>query len=70
MKLLALAEKYNYTCVYCHKKFPIEQLTRDHYYPRSVTKAGKRGEESIVLACNMCNISKADLNPYYFKYKL
>lgn len=46
----------NYTCQYCGKKFPTEELTFDHVMPRC--KGGKTTWENIVTACKCCNGKK------------
>ena len=43
----------NYTCQYCEKKFPPDQLTKDHVKPRAY--GGKTNWENIVIACSKCN---------------
>jgi 5-methylcytosine-specific restriction endonuclease McrA len=47
-----------YTCAYCGKIFPFEELTRDHVIPRS--KGGKDVWTNVVTACDYDNHRKAD----------
>lgn len=55
--LKKLAEQNGYQCYWCHKKFPLDQLSRDHYDPKRL-RMGKQGR--IVLSCKPCNSFKAD----------
>lgn len=48
----------NYTCLYCGKRFPMKQLTKDHVVPRSA--GGRTTWENIVTACKSCNSRKDD----------
>lgn len=50
-----------FTCQYCGKKFPSEELTLDHVYPKS--RGGGTSWENIVSACKKCNQKKADKTP-------
>ena len=69
MKLIDLAIKYNFTCYWCHKKFRIEELSRDHINPirkkhrNESTKTGDR----FVLACKCCNISRGSIPFFIYK---
>jgi 5-methylcytosine-specific restriction endonuclease McrA len=47
-----------YRCQYCGEKFPTNELTFDHYVPRS--KGGKTVWANILTACIWCNAKKAD----------
>jgi len=47
-----------YTCQYCGKKLPTEDLTIDHVVPKS--HGGKTTWENCVLACYNCNAKKAN----------
>ncbi|MDE2105707.1 MAG: HNH endonuclease [Patescibacteria group bacterium] len=48
----------HYRCQYCGEKFPISELTYDHYIPRS--KGGKTTWDNILTACLKCNAIKSD----------
>ena len=50
-----------YTCQYCGKKFPANELTLDHVYPKS--RLGPDIWENIVACCKECNQYKADKTP-------
>ncbi len=56
--------KYNlylrdlFTCQYCVKQFPQNQLTLDHVIP--ISKGGKTHWNNIVAACNPCNSRKGN----------
>lgn len=53
-----------FTCQYCAKRFPTEDLTFDHVVPRS--RGGRTCWENIVTACggtDGCNAQKADRTP-------
>lgn len=68
MKLLVLAEKYGYTCHWCKRKFPLDDLTRDHIYPKGHPKRGvSRKQGSMVLACIVCNQERGNLPYEVFK---
>lgn len=51
----------NHTCQYCGKKFPSDDLTLDHVYPKS--RLGPDIWENIVTCCKECNQYKADKTP-------
>lgn len=48
----------NYTCQYCGRVPPRDELTIDHVIPRS--RGGKSTWENVVLACMSCNTRKSD----------
>jgi 5-methylcytosine-specific restriction endonuclease McrA len=50
-----------FTCQYCGKQFPSNDLTFDHLIPRE--KGGKTTWENIVTACSPCNARKANKLP-------
>ena len=52
----------DYTCQYCGKKFPSEDLTFDHVTPRS--KGGRTMWTNVVTACSSCNLVKASFMPH------
>lgn len=58
-KHLYLRDKY--TCQYCYKKFPSNELTLDHIIPQS--RGGKNTWGNLVTACGKCNRDKADRTP-------
>lgn len=49
----------NFTCQYCGKTPPHDELTIDHVTPRS--KGGKSVWENVVLACYGCNLHKSNM---------
>jgi 5-methylcytosine-specific restriction endonuclease McrA len=67
MKLLTLCKIYDYTCYWCHKKFDIEDLSRDHIKP-------KNGKPSLsgkcVLSCIFCNQKRGNKDFDYFREEL
>ncbi len=50
-----------FTCQYCRRAFPTEELTFDHVQPRS--RGGRTTWENIVTCCIDCNSSKANRTP-------
>jgi 5-methylcytosine-specific restriction endonuclease McrA len=46
----------NFTCQYCGRKAPKDELTIDHVIPRS--RGGKSTWINVVLACSTCNSRK------------
>lgn len=50
-----------FTCQYCWKQLPTEDLTFDHVIPRS--KGGKTIWANIVTCCVDCNAEKANRTP-------
>ena len=46
----------NFTCQYCSKKFPANDLTFDHLVPRCLY--GKTTWQNVVSACTTCNLKK------------
>lgn len=51
----------NYTCQYCGRKPPADELTLDHVLPRA--QGGDTSWTNCVLACYQCNAQKADRRP-------
>jgi len=51
----------DYTCQYCGKKFPSEDLTFDHVVP--VALGGQKRWDNIVAACFRCNHKKGGRTP-------
>ena len=51
----------DYTCQYCGKKFPSEDLTFDHVVPVAV--GGQKRWDNIVAACFRCNHKKGGRTP-------
>lgn len=51
----------NYTCQYCGRKLPPQQLTFDHVIPKSL--GGKTQWENIVTCCTICNVKKRGKTP-------
>ena len=51
----------NYTCQYCRKEFPTQDLTFDHVVPAS--QGGTRTWDNIVTCCLSCNRRKANRTP-------
>lgn len=54
----SLYRRDDYTCQYCHKQFPDDELSMDHVNPRA--NGGKTSWENCVTACLGCNNKKAD----------
>src|ERR1700738_5096816 len=50
-----------YTCQYCHKALPSNELTLDHVIPRS--RAGETTWENLVACCHHCNNRKGNRTP-------
>jgi 5-methylcytosine-specific restriction endonuclease McrA len=50
-----------YTCQYCHRTLPSNELTLDHVVPRS--RAGESAWENLVTCCNACNNHKGSRTP-------
>ena len=50
-----------YTCQYCHKVLPSNELTLDHVIPRS--RAGETTWENLVACCHHCNNRKGSRTP-------
>lgn len=50
-----------YTCQYCHKTLPSNELTLDHVIPRS--RAGETTWENLVACCHHCNNRKGNRTP-------
>ena len=46
----------NFTCQYCHERFPTNELTFDHLIPRCLN--GKTSWDNVVSACTTCNLKK------------
>ncbi len=57
-----------YTCQYCGRRFPSEQLTMDHVLPRS--RGGKTTWSNVVTACKRCNQYKSNRTPEEANMKL
>ena len=58
----------NFVCQYCGKKFPAEELTLDHVYPKS--RFGPSIWKNIVTYSKECNQKKADRTPKEARMKL
>ena len=70
MKLLSLAKKHNYICWWCKKKFSIEDLSRDHIYPKKhPMRSINRQQGNMVLACIFCNQERGNLPFEVFEHK-
>ena len=52
----------NFTCQYCLRIFPENQLNLDHVTPRD--KGGRTSWENIVTSCFRCNTRKANKLPH------
>jgi 5-methylcytosine-specific restriction endonuclease McrA len=50
-----------FTCQYCEKKLPANQLTVDHVFPKS--RGGPESWENLVACCYPCNRRKANRTP-------
>lgn len=51
----------NYHCIYCNKKFAIEDLQLEHIIPRS--RGGKTTWENTATSCYKCNQKKSNKTP-------
>jgi len=51
----------DYTCQYCRKQFPTDELTFDHVVP--VARGGQRSWENITTCCVTCNRRKGSRTP-------
>ncbi len=51
----------DFTCIYCNKKFPLEQLQLEHIVPKS--RGGKTTWTNTATSCIKCNQRKADKTP-------
>jgi len=54
-------QRDNFTCQYCGKVLPRNELTIDHVIPRS--RGAKSNWQNVVLACIQCNADKGDRLP-------
>lgn len=63
-----LYHRDNYTCQYCHKPHPSNQLTYDHIIPRS--RGGGTSWTNVVTACVRCNLKKGNKLLEQINYKL
>lgn len=61
-------ERDKYTCQYCAKKMPSEELNLDHVIPRHY--GGKTTWENIVCSCVSCNSRKANRLPHEAQMRL
>lgn len=50
-----------FTCQYCWKQLPAEDLTFDHVIPRS--RGGRTNWTNIIACCVDCNMTKANRTP-------
>lgn len=48
----------HFSCQYCGKNHPAQDLTFDHVVPRS--RGGRTSWENVVTACRRCNFAKAN----------
>ena len=53
-----LFSRDDYTCQYCHRSYPVNQLTYDHIVPRS--KGGTTSWTNVVTSCVRCNLRKGN----------
>lgn len=63
-----LFQRDNYTCQYCGKKKPNDELSLDHVVPKC--QGGLTTWENIVVACMSCNTKKAGRTPKEANMKL
>lgn len=61
----AVWKRDSYSCQYCGRKVPYDELTLDHIIPRSLD--GETSWTNCVLACVRCNSQKADRVPVGFE---
>jgi 5-methylcytosine-specific restriction endonuclease McrA len=57
-----------YTCQYCHRTSPANDLTLDHVVPRS--RGGETTWENLVACCHTCNNRKGSRTPEEASMKL
>lgn len=50
-----------FTCQYCAKSFPRQQLNLDHVVPRS--QGGRTSWQNVVCSCVRCNLTKGGRTP-------
>lgn len=50
-----------FSCVYCGREHPTQELTFDHVVPRS--RGGRTSWENVVTACGPCNLRKGSKLP-------
>ena len=64
MKLKTIAEKYNYICYWCKKKYELQDLSRDHIVPvrKSYRGGGKGGLNNTLLSCKCCNLERGTIS--------
>lgn len=67
MMLKTLAEKHKYICYWCKKKFPLDELSRDHIQTRTREWKGGKAKGECVLACIFCNQKRGDMPFEHFK---
>jgi 5-methylcytosine-specific restriction endonuclease McrA len=53
---LNLVRAYQQYCSYCHKRFPVSELTPDHRIP--LCRGGNNNISNIVPSCLRCNQKK------------
>lgn len=63
-----LYRRDDYTCQYCAKHLPTEELNIDHVIPRS--QGGITTWENLVVSCVNCNSKKANRTPEQANMKL
>ena len=58
----------SYSCQYCAKSFPTQELTFDHVVP--VSQGGRKDWENIVTCCVSCNRRKGGRTPEEARMRL
>lgn len=53
-----LFSRDNFTCQYCRRSYPANQLTYDHIIPRSL--GGSTSWTNVVTSCQRCNLKKGN----------
>lgn len=61
-------ERWGNVCIYCGGKFSIHELTIDHVVPKC--QGGEDDESNYVVACEPCNLRKANDTLGHFLLKL
>jgi len=61
-------QRDKYICQYCGKKFPKDDLQKEHVIPKS--QGGGNDWDNIVSACHPCNSKKRDRTPQQAGMKL
>lgn len=68
---LALFNKYNQRCFYCHKLLTLDSMTLDHRIPRAKIKEqqlfSNELQDNLVPTCQGCNKRKGSMTEQEFR---